>query len=139
MKTEVRREIVRALLIQLGWTLLFFVTLSVAIGIVFNMPQLGGWRSAIILLPLLPALGILRFVLRRFRKSDEMQRRNQMEAVAWAFGATLILMIGYTLLEVIGWPRLPLWVPLVVAQSVWIGRAECAFCRLPPHCTKCQT
>jgi hypothetical protein len=121
MNTEVRREIVRALLIQLGWTMVFVVTLCAAIGIVFSMPQLGGWRTAIILLPLLPALGILRFVLRQFHKGDEMQRRNQMEAVAWAFGASLVLMIGYTLLEVIGWPRLPMWVPLVVAQSVWIA------------------
>lgn len=120
MNSQVRHEIVRALLIQLGWTMLFVITLSVAIGIVFNMPQLGAWKTAIILLPLLPALGILRFALRQFRRGDEMQRRNQMEAVVWAFGVTLVLMIGYTLLEVIGWPRLPMWVPLVVAQSVWV-------------------
>ncbi len=120
MGIDIRREIVRALLIQLGWTMAFVITLSLAIGIVFNMPQLGGWRTAIILLPLLPALGILRFALRQFRKGDEMQRRNQMEAVVWAFGASLVMMIGYTLLEVIGWPGLPMWVPLVVAQSVWI-------------------
>lgn len=120
MNTELRREIVRTLLIQLGWTVAFLITLSLAIGIVFNMPELGGWRTAIILLPLLPALGILRFAVRQFRKGDEMQRHNQMEAVVWAFGASLVMMIGYTLLEVIGWPRLPMWVPLVVAQSVWV-------------------
>lgn len=120
MNTELRREIVRALLTQLGWTVAFLITLSLAIGIVFNMPELGGWHTAIILLPLFPALGILRFAVRQFRKGDEMQRRNQMEAVVWAFGASLVMMIGYTLLEVIGWPRLPMWVPLVVAQSVWI-------------------
>lgn len=79
------------------------------------------WNTAIILLPLLPALGILRFALRQFRKGDEMQRRNQMEAVVRAFGASLVLMTGYTLLEVIGWPRLPMWVPLVVVQTVWIA------------------
>jgi hypothetical protein len=118
---ELRREIARALLIQLGWTAAFVTTLSVAVAIVFNSPQLGEWRSAIILFPLIPALGILRFVLRQFQRGDEMQRRNQMEAVAWAFGAAVLLMIGYTLLEVIGWPRLPMWVPLVVAQSVWIA------------------
>lgn len=121
MTAEMRREILRALLIQLGWTMLFVMTLSAAIGIVFNAPQLGDWRAAVILVPLLPAFGILRFVLRQFAKGDEMQRRNQLTAVAWAFGATLILMIGYTLLEVIGWPHLPMWVPLVVAQSVWIA------------------
>ncbi|UZK69685.1 hypothetical protein OKW76_00915 [Sphingomonas sp. S1-29] len=121
MHAELRREIVRALLIQLGWTTAFVITLSLSIGIVFNMPRLGGWRTAIILLPLFPALGILRFALRQFRKSDEMQRRSQMEAVVWAFGASLVLMIGYTLLEVIGWPRLPMWVPLVVTQSAWIA------------------
>jgi hypothetical protein len=121
MDTPVRRDIARALLIQLGWTMLFVMTLSAAIGVVFTMPQLGAWKTAIILLPLLPALGILRFAVRQFRKADEMQRRNQMEAVVWAFGVTLVLMIGYTLLEVIGWPRLPMWAPLVVMQSVWVA------------------
>ena len=119
MQPALRQEIRRIALIQLGWTLLYLATLAAAVLLVLRMPQLGPWRTPIILLPLLPAIGILRFTLRQFRRGDEMQRRNQLIAVAAAFGITLVLMIAYTLLEAIGWPRLPMWVDVVAMQAIW--------------------
>jgi hypothetical protein len=41
--------------------------------------------------------------------------------VAWAFGAALFLMVAYALLEVVGWPRLPMYVPLILLSLIWTG------------------
>lgn len=121
MDQVLRREIRRALLIQGGWTLAFFALLAAALALVLGMPSLGAWRSAIILLPLIPAFGILRFTIHQFERGDEMIRRHQLIAVAWAFGIMIMLMIGYSLLEAIGWPRLPMWASLCAAQGIWIA------------------
>ena len=120
MDSIVGGEVRRAITVQGAWTLAYVLVLGAAAAIAFGMPELGAWRSAIMLLPLIPAFGILRYTLRQFRRTDEMLRIHQLVAVAWAFGIMLVLMISYALLEAIGWPRLPMWVILCVAQAVWI-------------------
>jgi 1,4-dihydroxy-2-naphthoate octaprenyltransferase len=120
MDIEVRKHIAKALLTQALWTLGYAAVLAVAVLVVFTVPGLGPWSTVIILLPLLPALGILRFVMRQMERTDEMFRRNQLVAAAWTFGILLVGMIGWSLLEVVGWPRLPMWINLCVAQGVWI-------------------
>ena len=121
MNPALRHEIRRVALIQGGWTLAFFATLALAVILAFKVPGLAPWRSLVILLPLIPALGILRFTLRQFRRGDEMLRRHQLVAVAWAFGIVLVLMLAWTLLEAVGWPRLPMWVTFSIAQAVWVA------------------
>ena len=121
MDSAVRKEIRRVIAIQGAWTLAYLLVLAAAAAIAIGMPELGAWRSAIMLLPLIPAFGILRFTLRQFHRTDEMQRMHQLIAVAWAFGIMLALMISYALLEAVGWPRLPMWVVLCVAQAIWIA------------------
>jgi 1,4-dihydroxy-2-naphthoate octaprenyltransferase len=121
MDIEVRKHIAKALLTQALWTLGYAAVLAVAVLVVFTVPGLGPWSTVIILLPLLPALGILRFVMRQMERTDEMFRRNQLVAAAWTLGILLVAMIAWTLLEVIGWPLLPMWVNLCVAQGVWIA------------------
>jgi len=119
MDSILKHEIRRAVAIQGAWTLAYLLVLAAAVAIAFGMPQLGAWRSAIMLLPLVPAFGILRFTLRQFQRTDEMLRLHQLVAIAWAFGIMLALMISYALLEAVGWPRLPMWVMLCVAQAIW--------------------
>ena len=121
MDSTLKQEIRRAIAIQGAWTLAYLLVLAVAAAIVITRPELGAWRSAIMLLPLIPAFGILRFTLLQFRRTDEMLRMHQLIAVAWAFGIMLALMISYALLEAVGWPRLPMWVILCVAQGIWIA------------------
>lgn len=121
MDSTLKQEIRRAVAIQGAWTLAYLLVLAAAAATVIGMPELGAWRSAIMLLPLIPAFGILRFTLRQFQRTDEMLRLHQLVAVAWAFGIMLALMISYALLEAVGWPRLPMWVILCVAQAVWIA------------------
>lgn len=120
MVSPAQQEIRRSVAIQAIWSLVYAVVLGLAVVTVFAMPELGNWRSAIMLLPLVPAIGLLHRTVRQFARMDEMQLRHQLEAIAWAFGAAVMLMVSYALLEVVGWPRLPMWVPLVVLQAVWI-------------------
>lgn len=115
------REIRRAALIQGGWTLAYVLVLSAAVGVAVGMPQLGAWRTLVILLPLIPAFGILRFTVRQFRRGDEMIRRHQLVAIAWTFGIFEALMITYSLLEIVGWPRLPMWVTFTTVQAIWVA------------------
>ncbi|MCW3849091.1 hypothetical protein OF829_17770 [Sphingomonas sp. LB-2] len=115
-----KHEIRRILVVQGGWTLAYVLAMTAAVYVAIGYPQLGNWRSAIMLLPLLPAFGILRFTIAQFRRGDEMVRKNQLIAVAWAFGITQFLMVSWCLLEVVGWPRLPMWTVFTAVQAIWI-------------------
>jgi hypothetical protein len=120
MDLTMKREIARALRIQGGWTLLYVLVLIAAVYAALAFPGLGAWRTAIMLLPLLPAVQILRFTIAQFRRGDEMLRRNQLVALAWTFGITQCLMVSYCLLEVVGWPRLPMWATFTAIQAIWV-------------------
>ena len=117
--TAAGTEVRRALFAQLGWTLAYAAVLVVAVLAAFYLPTLAEWRSLLILLPLIPAAGLLRNTVRQFRLLDEMQLRHQLEGVAWAFGIVLFLMVAYALLEAVGWPRLPMWIALIALSSIW--------------------
>lgn len=119
MTSEEWLNIRTALAVQLGWTLAYLAVLAAAVLVVFQVDGLGAWRSAIILVPLIPGAGLLHSTVRQFRKMDEMQVRKQLEAVAWTFGAALFLMVAYALLEGVGWPRLPIYVPLIAVTLIW--------------------
>ena len=116
-----RPEVRRAMMIQGSWTLAYVAVMIAAVYVAVGYPQLGNWRTPIMLLPLIPAFGILRFTIAQFRSSDEMMRKNQLIAVAWAFGILQFLMITLSLLEVVGWARLPMWTIFTAAQMVWIA------------------
>jgi hypothetical protein len=121
MDTTLKHEIHRALRIQGGWTLAYVLALIAAVYVAISYPQLGEWRTAIMLAPLIPAAGILRFTIAQFRRGDEMMKRNQLIAVAWTFGITQFAMITYCMLEVIGWPHLPMWMIFTATQAIWIA------------------
>jgi hypothetical protein len=121
MDLTIKHEIRRALRIQGVWTLAYVALLSAAIYLAVGYPQIGSWRTTIMLLPLIPAFGILRFAIAQFRRGDEMVKRNQLIAVAWTFGITQFLMITWCLLEIVGWPRLPMWSVFTAMQAIWIA------------------
>ena len=121
MQPALQHEIRRWALIQGSWTLAFLAVLALAVLLVFKVPELAAWRSVIILLPLIPALGIFRFTLHQFRRGDEMLRRHQLVAAAWAFGILQVLMLAWALLETVGWQPLPMWVIFAVSQAVWVA------------------
>ena len=79
------------------------------------------WRYPLVLAPVLPAVGMLFAVLRYLRGIDELERRIQLEALAFAFGASAIATFAYGFLEGAGWPHLNWTFVWPVMGTFWIA------------------
>jgi len=76
-------------------------------------------KIAIALAPMVPALLTLPWLVENFRLMDEMQVRHQLNAIVAAAGASALLAMGYSFLEIIGFPRLPMAVVWCVMLGLW--------------------
>ena len=72
------------------------------------------WKYGIAVLPMVPMLFVLVVVLRYFRGIDELQRKIQLEALAFAFTVTVGLTLSYGFLQNAGLPQL---------SCIWVGAA----------------
>lgn len=85
--------------------------------------HLGAWRYPVALLPVLPIpFGMLAFV-RMLRRLDELQRRIEFDALAYSFGATMLITFTYGFLENAGLPRLS-WIWVLPLMGVLWGAAR---------------
>lgn len=66
----------------------------------------SSWRYPVALLPMIPAGFALVAVVRHLGRLDELQRRIQFEALAFAFGGTALVTFGYGFVENVGFPHL---------------------------------
>lgn len=107
----------RAYMIQFfGAMAAYVVLLLLSIYLLQHNPT-APWRGVVAALPAIPAaLGLLAFV-RYLGRMDELQRRVQLDAIAFAAGATALITFTWGLLENAGFPQLSLiWVtPLMAA------------------------
>lgn len=76
-------------------------------------------RILLSLSPMLPALFICATVVRCIRQLDEMQRKLQFEALAFAFAGTALITFGYGFLEGTGLPRLSMFVVWPLMGTIW--------------------
>ncbi len=76
----------------------------------------AAWRPLAAIAPVIPVLFALRAFLRHLNQLDELQRRIQLNAIAFAAGATAIITLTYGFLENAGFPRISwIWVfPIMV-------------------------
>jgi len=86
-------------LAPIAWGLSAGLTAGVATALfaLFKMPL--PLRVALVLLPVLLALGYVNWVVGLFRRVDELQRRILLESLGFAFPATAILVMAADLLE----------------------------------------
>ena len=63
------------------------------------------WRYLVALLPMIPGLYLAFGIVRMTSKIDEMERRILLEAVALSFIVTLILLLSFGLLGLVGVPQ----------------------------------
>lgn len=66
----------------------------------------SSWRYPVALLPMIPAAFALVAIVRHLGRLDELQRRIQFEALAFAFGGTALVTFGYGFVENVGFPHL---------------------------------
>jgi hypothetical protein len=84
----------------------YALVLVVSVELLKANPTAGWWRIPLALAPMLPATGCLLAFVRYFHRLDELQRRIQLEAFAFAFGGTALLTFSYGFLEGVGSPHL---------------------------------
>jgi hypothetical protein len=89
----------RSWVMFVGMAALFLVAYMVARGLLETMTT-PAVRVAAALLPIPPFTLWLIFMVRGARELDELQRRIQLEALAFAFPLTLILLLTLGLLEI---------------------------------------
>lgn len=113
----------------------YFVELGVAIG-VYAVVLLGAvsflnaypdspWRVPLALAPMVPAVFALIAIMRQFDRMDELQRRIQFEALAFAFGGTALLTFGYGFLQLTGFPQVSWFFVWPIMAVLWMtGKAR---------------
>lgn len=80
----------------------------------------GSLRTLIVLLPVLPAMGLIWVVLRYLRRLDDYLRQMCLEILAMAGGFTALLAFSYGFLEGLGFPRLSGFIYYGVFMSSWL-------------------
>lgn len=79
----------------------------------------GGWQVPVAILPMLP-MGLAAWaILRQIRRLDELQRRQQFEALAFAFAGTAMLTFTYGFLEGVGLPKLSMFYVWPLMAALW--------------------
>ena len=113
---------------ELGGSLAAYIVLLVIsiLTLQHGMPP-GPWRTAIAIMPMLPAVGICWAVSGNLRRIDEMQRLVQLEALALSFMGTAFITFTYGFLENAGFPRMSMFVVWPLMGALWIiARVACA-------------
>lgn len=78
------------------------------------------WRYPVAVLPMIPAVFILVAIMRQIGRLDELQRRIQFEALAFAFGGTALLTFGYGFLENVGFPHISWFGVWPIMAILWV-------------------
>ena len=112
---------------ELGLALVAYsIVVQAAIRLIDHDPH-APWRWVAVLAPMVPAAFAARAVVRGLRRMDELQRRIQLEALAFAFaiGSFLTMSIGF--LQLVGLPTLSwvfAWPILAVLWAVGAAWAQ---------------
>ncbi len=87
----------------------------------------AAWRVPVALAPVVPACFALYAFVRFLGRMDELQRRIQLDAISFSFGATGVLTFAYGFLELVGFPHIS-WIWILPGMiALWgIGGAIAA-------------
>lgn len=117
----------RRYLVELGGAILAYaVVLLVAVTLVNNTDVGSGWRVPLALAPMVPAMFMVVAFARYMGRVDELQRRVQLEALAFAFGGTALLTFGYGFLQLFaGFPQVNWFAVWPIMAMLWMaGKAR---------------
>lgn len=110
----------RDYVIQFGGAMAAYaVVLIASIAVIQHTSLPALLRAVVAVAPAIPTIFALFAFVRFLGRMDELQRRIQLEALGFAFGATAILTFAYGFLENAGLPQLSyIWV-LPVMVALW--------------------
>lgn len=101
-----------------GAMTLYVIVLSLSATLVQRLGDTP-WRIPLALLPMIPVgFGMLAF-LRFFRAMDELQKRIQLDALAFGFGTTGLLTFSYGLLQTAGLPEVSFVFVFPLMIALW--------------------
>ena len=118
-RTKQRAKLIRPLFVPM---VLYLGLLVVA---VTWAPQLEGtfWGYIVALLPMIPGLFLAYGIVRVTSKIDEMERRILLEAATFSFIFTLILLLSFALLGLVGVPQPSnTWIVFIMSMLLVIGK-----------------
>lgn len=114
----------RFLLLTLAWVASLLLTVT---GLNTWGNALGPVRYAVALVPTVVFLAAIGAYVRFLREADELTRKIQVQAMAVGFGAALVCLMGYPVLEKVGAPPLDLdllVMPMMLAYVVTVYRQQ---------------
>lgn len=114
----------RFLLLALAWVASLFLTVT---GLDAWGEALGPVRYGVALVPTVVFLAVIGAFVRFLREADELTRKIQVQGMAVGFGAALVCLLGYPVLEKVGAPPLDLdlvILPMMLAYVVAVYRQQ---------------
>jgi len=114
-----RAKLIRPLLVPL---ILYLSLLVVAVS---YAPKLENsfWGYVVALLPLIPGLFLTFGIVRVTTQIDEMERRIILEAAAFSFIFTLLLLLSFALLGLVGVPQPSnTWIVFIMCMLLIVGK-----------------
>jgi len=106
---------------ELGGALAIYAALLVASIYLTQALHPGGLaRYAIVLTPVLGIVGCVWAIIRHLRRLDEMQRRIQLEALAFSFAGSALGSLAWGFAESAGAPHLPTFLIWPIMAALWV-------------------
>ncbi len=116
------KEADRRYLIEFGGAMVAYaIVLLVAVTLLNSTNLESGWRVPLALAPMVPVVFALFAFVRYLGRMDELQRRIQLEALAFAFGGTALLTFGYGFLQLVGFPQVSWFFVWPIMGALWIA------------------
>ena len=108
--------------LELGAAMGLYVGLLVASNLIDDALHPQGWaRFALALSPMLGALAAAWAIVRAILRMDEMQRRIQLESLAFAFMGTALVTFGWGFAQEAGLPALHAFGVWGIMGSLWLA------------------
>ena len=110
-----RTYLKRMLLAMLSYLVLLF-----AVMLITNAYPDAWWRYVLLMVPIVPLVFVAWAVVRMMSDVDELQRRIQLEALAFAFGAGSLITFSYGMLQIAGLPEVSWLFVWPVYAACWV-------------------
>ncbi|MEM1296634.1 MAG: hypothetical protein AAGH89_14800 [Verrucomicrobiota bacterium] len=119
MKTGAKRYVLEMLVAGMAYILILFAV-NAAYCRWEEFLSSSGWRFVLAILPMIPAVFVVKAIVRHLHRVDEMEQAIQLRCLAIAFGATAFVTFTYGFLEGAGLPKLSMFVVWPVMAVCWL-------------------